>query len=409
MLNFRVQKVCEMIGESATEYLKDKANAPIPIFTDTPNFTEDVKLEINNMVTLLSFSYLAQNKEIKPKKALGKVLQITDSIFLNPYAVVTCLEEIHATQKNKICFFKWYMEEWVNFYCKHDKEYFCILNTLNIIAGNAYTISAIDRFLLMQVPDEIIEKTVKQCAAELNRIFDLFCTIAKKMVLDQNRLHIPFAKQFHNLKFLDLNMDFINKLNEMDVSEEENKPIEKENIEKRKITEVKKSAANIIKDVPALEKNDQYNLKEEKEKYSKQMEKYMINGDFIGTIEGKELQEFLSIASKLYSSTRVHLLKEKLIANNSRIKEERRREAIYKIIHEEDREYYDYLCDLNDIENANSPYSFYISNTLNKIEALIEDIEQNPDEVLVELYLEETRDLLANMRICLPKQTKVFS
>ncbi len=144
----------------------------------------------------------------------------------------------------------------------------------------------------------------------------------------------------------------------------------------------------------------------DRETLQSQMKKFMVDAEFVDVIEGEKLQEFLNIASQLYSAPEIYLLKEKLIANNSKLKESRRREATYKIIHEEDREYYFYLYSIDLTDSTYLPYSFYISNTLHTIDTYIEDIEENPDDVLVELYLEETRDLLANMRICLPQHKR---
>lgn len=164
----------------------------------------------------------------------------------------------------------------------------------------------------------------------------------------------------------------------------------------------KKSVLVVEKLVPANIKARIQTEKEDLSIFEEQMKKYMINDTFIGTIEGEDLKEFLELAKKLYTSEKVNLLKEKVVLNNKKIKNEKRMKIKNQIIHEDNREYYDYISsiDLNDAFYL--PYASFIQSTISSIESFIEDLIENYSKDLVELYLEETNILLNNLRVCIP-------
>lgn len=136
-----------------------------------------------------------------------------------------------------------------------------------------------------------------------------------------------------------------------------------------------------------------------------ELKKYIVEEEFVGLIQGADLSEFISLASKVYSSKKVELLKEKLLLNNDRIvteQEYKRKNIRNKILHEDDKIFYYHICDLDLTDQSLVPYVAQIQYTITTIEGLVTDLVANYDEELKELYLEETQELINNLRVCLP-------
>lgn len=133
-----------------------------------------------------------------------------------------------------------------------------------------------------------------------------------------------------------------------------------------------------------------------------EIQKYMIDDEFVGIIEGEDLKKFLDLARKLYSSEKVALLKEKVVLNNKRLKNEMRIHLREKIIPEENRDYYNYLISIDLTDPIYVPYISFILKTLATIESFVDDLVNAYDEVTAELYSEEVNLLINNIKVCLP-------
>lgn len=132
------------------------------------------------------------------------------------------------------------------------------------------------------------------------------------------------------------------------------------------------------------------------------MTKYLVNDEPVKIIEGEDFKKFLDLARKLYTPEKVELLKEKVVLNNKKIKSQKRERIKSRIIHEEDRAYYEYLVSIDITDPYFLPYASYIQSTISLIEEYIIDLMNVYSDDLAELYLEETSALLNNIKTCVP-------
>lgn len=138
------------------------------------------------------------------------------------------------------------------------------------------------------------------------------------------------------------------------------------------------------------------------------MESYFCHGEPIGFFDEEKMQSFLELAYKLYSPEKVVILKEKIFATNYKINLEKRNQVLQVLFSEEDLCYYQFLYDLDLMNEFYVPYASYIQSTMNIIEHYIQDLMVEYDEVLAICYMDEIHMLFLNMKSCLPYDTRKF-
>lgn len=150
----------------------------------------------------------------------------------------------------------------------------------------------------------------------------------------------------------------------------------------------------------SVEKQEEKSLEKEVDKtlMKKQMQKYMNEEEFNGIIEGEDLKEFLNLANELYSSKRIACLKEKVLLNNEKLKQEKRLRILDKIMNDEDKEYYDFLCSFDRSDTTFLPYLYLVQDTIGMIENFIMDLLEEENEELILLYAEEIQEKFKYMR-----------
>lgn len=289
--------------------------------------------EINTLSYLILLRTWSNTSRDKNVKGLMDHLHL-----LNPYTVISCLNEIQISSKSLRNFLDWYLEEFVKFYAvAGNKEEFIreTINFFEIIQENLSKYINISKIYKNSEVNIVFTGTIKSSKEQISKNFDFFSKWALLMLRKKEK-GCPYTQQYSLLDHFGLNKSMQEKLLYENVS----RCAKKEPNERLETTSEKKPTQNIFN--LSGKTNEEKEINQRKRELSVELKKYfdLETNTNVTLIEGEVLKKVLSILNELYQKEEVAKLKSIIFANNKLIKQQLLEQAKKELLDDKHQDIY---------------------------------------------------------------------
>ncbi len=384
MITNNIKKIAERVSENAYDELSKTLNLEEKIVNADIKFKTmltDHNLELMikyDLKNILDLESLDLNKKYSASK-----------IFLVYFNILNDLEKVIARPIDKLKFIEWYVKSYMEFYTNISfNEYLEIYKTMlvSIKLIHHELVNNLTLFDLIATENEA-KIIVKNSQADLQKNF------ASLKVLTETsniylKMNIGYLEQYDILKYLGLDIDYLNALKQ-ELIITNNLKVE-ETIEPviSKISENKKED---IKPKPA------------KKVLLAELRKYLSLDTLLNSkiLTDEQLEYVFSLLQDIYPGKNITNLYNKIINHNETLKVKVYNDTLNKLLNREDQELLKNLTEMFHKENK-ALYEAMFGKIYNDINELIQEYIIDNDESLLEIYQEQIALDFKEIRTLLP-------